>query len=552
MSPLRRSRGVVVAAGLLHVAGICAAQVPVPPLAQPPTLSLSATPSFTSAGSPPLVGTDVAAADFDGNGLADFVTANSGDGSLSLVLQTTVGTFAAAIRLPIAGVFLATGPLGMAVGDLDASGLPDVVVAYPGSSNGAVGAGLFVFRNTGGTLAGGPLIPTVAPTNFGPNIVALGDFDRDGDLDVALTTLAGAQIHANAAGAIAAAPVATLAAPAGFTSVSVAVGDVNGDGFADLWIAHNNGALNAALVTAAVNTTVPPAAPTFSATVITPATPQILTIAAGDVNLDGLSDAAVAGAASAEQFLTSGGGPIAAVPTPAVPAMVAGGGPRCIRPIFWDGDGAVDFLLGDDSGLFVVLRSDQSLLAAVDGPFNATGATGSVSTAAADFDGDGAADVVVVDSTRDLAAVYANLTPFAAWSATLTSTACQVGTLTMTPPQFSGSVVVPGSFFVTWNFTSGAALGSKFWYLLLSSGGSTAPWSTSPCTLWVVTPIATLVASGVTDAAGAFSFTSGTADPTPSPALIGFQFTTQALIYDPGNVTGDYWHTDGVVGALGF
>ena len=184
---------------------------------------------FTPAtGSPFAVGSNprsVAVGDFNGDGIQDIATANSGSNNVTVLLGNGSGGFAAAPGSPFA---TGTTPFSVAVGDFDGDGKPDLVTANDGSSNVTIllgnGAGGFT-QATGSPFAVGT----------GPLYVTVGDFDRNGKQDLAtanevdntVTVLLGdgSGGFTEASGS----PFATGTAPR-----SVIVGDFNGDGIPDL------------------------------------------------------------------------------------------------------------------------------------------------------------------------------------------------------------------------------------------------------------------------------------------------------------------------------
>ncbi|MBS0373442.1 MAG: VCBS repeat-containing protein [Proteobacteria bacterium] len=179
-------------------------------------------PVATAAGTDPLF---AVAADVNGDGALDVVTASYDDGAIGVFFNNaaTPGTFNVPLSLPSAGASQ------VAVADMTGDGLPDIVAADFNVS-------LFV------QTAPGLFASPVALYSGGANWVALGDLNHDGIPDVALTDATGVKVllHTGAAG------TTTYAAPVGvFTQTAnanlsganvVAIGDVEGDGYNDLVI----------------------------------------------------------------------------------------------------------------------------------------------------------------------------------------------------------------------------------------------------------------------------------------------------------------------------
>lgn len=118
----------------------------------------------------------IAAADVDRDGLFDLVTANLDSDDLSIVLQVSPGEFDSLHPILLQDPGRLFQPAGIAVGDLDGNGLPDVI------------AGPFVSNNVSVFYQDAPLLFRVNPLRDSnirePIFVDIADLDGDGRLDV--------------------------------------------------------------------------------------------------------------------------------------------------------------------------------------------------------------------------------------------------------------------------------------------------------------------------------------------------------------------------------
>ena len=168
----------------------------------------------------------VAAADMDGNGTPDLVTANRGSspsfvGTISVRLGNGDGNFEPGSDYPVGAGNL---PTSVAVGDLNADGRPDVAVARGGAN------GVSVLLGTGGGSLGPPADYV---TGTRPIQVAIADLDKDGHLDLATANSeanAVSVLHGNGDGTFA----PRVDFDAGGRTSSIAVADLNADGYPDL------------------------------------------------------------------------------------------------------------------------------------------------------------------------------------------------------------------------------------------------------------------------------------------------------------------------------
>jgi hypothetical protein len=126
-------------------------------------------------------------------------------------------------------------PLDFAVGDLNNDGIPDVVVANNGDPHDGSGANIAVLLGNGdGTFR----LPLTYLAGSQPYHVVVGDFNGDGNLDVAVinTTNNVLVFLGNGDGTL----QAVKSYPAGNGPISIATADFNGDGKLDIATADFN------------------------------------------------------------------------------------------------------------------------------------------------------------------------------------------------------------------------------------------------------------------------------------------------------------------------
>jgi hypothetical protein len=207
-----------------------------------------ALPSFLTPGIYPVGGGDptVAVGDFTGTGIPDLVVANSG--AVSVFLGKGDGTFRPAQNYAVGGA-----PVSVAVGDFNNDGKLDIVTAnYDSPSSSTVSV---LLGNGDGTFQ--PALNSALPagqqiTSGYASQLAVGDFNKDGKLDVAVVgnvfTYTGYYsgtispyvnvLIGNGAGGFSADN--SYALTGGFAD-GVAVGDFTGKGNLDLAVAKDSG-----------------------------------------------------------------------------------------------------------------------------------------------------------------------------------------------------------------------------------------------------------------------------------------------------------------------
>ncbi len=231
--------------------------------------------TFTTGTSPDAL----AVGDFNGDGKPDLAVANSGANTVSVLLNTTAmgattPTFAAQQTFATG-----TAPAALAVGDFNGDGKPDLAVADGGD------AAVSVLLNTTAT---GATTPTFAAqqtfaTGTAPAALAVGDFNGDGKPDLAVVNqTAGTTsvlLNTTAMGATTPTFAAQQTFATGTSPDALAVGDFNGDNQLDLAVTQpgSSGTVSVLLNTS-VTITGSPATGTISSA---PEAPMTITVVMG-------------------------------------------------------------------------------------------------------------------------------------------------------------------------------------------------------------------------------------------------------------------------------
>lgn len=334
-----------------------------------------------------------ATGDFNGDGIVDAAVTSSGTNTVSILLGTGDGNFKPAVNYAVGA-----DPVAIIAGDFNHDGHLDLAVLNSNPNTGGAGGSISILSGQGdGTF--------VASATYGvgfiPTALAAGDFDGDGNLDLAVvisnpnpqftpgfvTILTG-----SASGAF----TAQANYGVGIAPSSIAVGDFNGDGKLDLAVGSpvSGLSLNAqSEISILVNT----GSGNFSAGSsfgIGPLESVPTSIVASDFNNDGRLDLAVALNNTNGVVICEGNGDgTFAIESTAI----VGNTPIWIAAADFDGDGKMDLIVDnnpDDTVSVLLGNGDETFGKATTYP---TG-THSTNLALADLNGDGKSDVVVVNN----------------------------------------------------------------------------------------------------------------------------------------------------------
>ncbi len=121
----------------------------------------------------------VVTADFNGDGRLDLAVANFASGNVSVLLGANGGAFGAATNFAVG-----SNPTSLAVGDLDGDGDFDLVVA----NNGGTTISVLLGTGTGSFGSAQSVALQAGSGTARPDSLAVGDFNGDGKLDVAVTS----------------------------------------------------------------------------------------------------------------------------------------------------------------------------------------------------------------------------------------------------------------------------------------------------------------------------------------------------------------------------
>jgi hypothetical protein len=379
-------------------------------------------PSFSSSVSWTLSGEPgkVVIGDLNGDGKADLAIANYGSGMLTLMenIHTTgaitTSSFASPVNLTTGG----TGPYGVAIGDINGDGKPDIAMANRLSNN----VSLFENVSNSGSLTTGSFAAHVTlTTGDEPHDVAIYDLDLDGKPDIITSNSFGESVSVIqnqmtgttiTTGGFA----AKVDLAAGGVLSRLAVRDLDADNRPEIVAANDE----LDQVSVFKNLSTPGTAITsgsFQAKVDFATGTDPENVAIGDLNSDGKPDMATANSTTNNVSIFVNNSTAGTINASSFTATVFGNHAAAHGVSLGElnGDGKPDLAVVYHINKQVGVRrnnfpSSPLLFTRVEFPLTISGTSDSESTAIGDLDGDTKPDIVVANFTAKSISALQNLT----------------------------------------------------------------------------------------------------------------------------------------------
>jgi exosome complex RNA-binding protein Rrp42 (RNase PH superfamily) len=360
---------------------------------------------FTSGSAP----RQVAISDIDGDGKPDLVAINSGSNTVSVYRNIGSGTITGASFASKVDFAIGTGPVALAVGDLDADGKPDIAVSVTTSP------AISVLKNT--STAG--TVSFATTINFGteaaPRGVAIVDLDTDGkpELVTVSSTANTIAIHKNNTSVgtinnVSFNSYTTFTANA--SPESIAVGDFDSDSKPDFVVSHTGGASLAVMRNTFTSGTF-----SLAKTNVTVGVASSGNVIVSDLDGDTKPDIALASGTdkTVHVFWNTTFGSFPAF-DPLVTFTTNVNNIQCVAAADLDADGKRDLILGSLSGKVVAFRNENTSSGYIDATSFPTAVEFSAGTATnyglavEDLNADSKLDVLASDNAGGTVFVMQN------------------------------------------------------------------------------------------------------------------------------------------------
>ena len=338
--------------------------------------------------------TAVAVCDINRDGKPDVVVTRTTSNTVSVFLNTTVTgstttSFSTSFDLPIGA-----DPQEVAIGDFNNDGKVDLAIANYGANTVSV-----IFGET--TM--GATVPSFAtrvdlPAGTQPRSIATADIDGDGKIDLVVGNYGDNTVsifrNLTPTGATSPSFAARVDVAAGSNPISVAVADFNGDGKPDIAVSDFSFAL--LLINTSTTST-----PTFSSAAEFATGVQAAAVVVADFNGDGKPDLAVANTGSNNvSILLDTTPPGATIPTFRTAVELTDASLNSVAVADFDGDGRPDLATVDGSqtvSLFLDVTPSAATTPVFSTRVDVSVGTATVAIATGDFNSDGKQDIVVTD-----------------------------------------------------------------------------------------------------------------------------------------------------------
>jgi hypothetical protein len=359
----------------------------------------------------------IAINDIDGDGRPDLAVTNTSSNTVSIFRNTsTTGTIDAGSFSTKVDFATGTSPIGIALGDIDGDGKPDLVVTNSGSNT------VSIFRNTStsGAIDATSFANKVDfPTGSSPYFVAINDIDIDGKPDLAVVNYGSNSVsifrNTSIYGTI---DLGSFAAKVDFTTGStpyyIAVGDIDGDSKPDLVVTNYLGSSISVFRNTAITGSITLGSFSLKADFSAGSNPTVAAI--GDIDGDGKPEIAVSNAGSNSVSVyrnTSTSGVINSGTLASKIDFTTGSSPYAVAIEDIDGDSKPDLaVVNSVSNTVSVFRNTSSTGSITTGSFagKVDFSTGlkPYSLAVGDLDRDGKPDLAVTNYNSHTLSVLKN------------------------------------------------------------------------------------------------------------------------------------------------